>query len=219
MPPTGSSGEKGTTQYTRPYVWEYKYFIPTGETGDLLDTMYGYDSEKNILYNLGYPTSLKWGYYLGSWIDSGVQPSLNEWHNLKIIVNANGTFDLYSDNTLIVAGIASNYVPSQKIKFMRYSGKLFYIDAIRARKHSTAELTAQLGEEETSGDVTKLKAFDIHHPAIKSYEIIDTGLKEESLSNLEDHISTVATRKNLDLAATAIKVITLADQEYTYPVQ
>ena len=90
--------------------------------------------------------------------------------------------------------------------------------AFKIRKYADPEPTSEVGEEETA-EATKLKAFSIHHPAIKSFEIIDTGIKEEQLSNLEDHISTVATRKNLDLAATAIKVITLADQEYTFPVQ
>lgn len=74
-------------------------------------------------------------------------------------------------------------------------------------------------EKELTAPKAVLKAFTIHHPAIMSYEIVGTGIKEEELSDLKDHISTVVTRKGLKLYASAIKVITLAGQEYTFPVQ
>ena len=92
-------------------------------------------------------------------------------------------------------------------------------DWVIIKKTVATEPTSILGDEETGSGEILLKSFKIRHPAIKSYEIKDTGVKEESLSNLEDHISTVVTRKNLDLAATKIKVVTLANQEYEFIVK
>ena len=71
------------------------------------------------------------------------------------------------------------------------------------------EVDIKIGED--AGEIT------IHHPAIKSYEIVGTGIKAENLSNLEDHISTFARQNIHDLIPTAIKVTTLAEQEYTFP--
>jgi len=65
----------------------------------------------------------------------------------------------------------------------------------------------------------KDEEISIHHPAIKSYELVGTGIKEENLSNLTDHISTSVTRSTLDIAPTALKVTTLAEQIYTFALE
>jgi hypothetical protein len=93
------------------------------------------------------------------------------------------------------------------------------VDWYLQRKYTDPEPTDEFGEEEISAGKATLKAFTIHHPAIKSYEILDNGPKEEGISNLEDHISTVVTRSNLNLAASKIVVKTLANQEYEFIVK
>ena len=171
-------------------------------------------------------------YYYSSWSDfyynSGNGASYDA-QTLNVALDADyhitdtkrtGSTDIFNiDDGSNVSGLYPTNLARYYRLYSHFAAGSLVVDWVLIRKYATPDPTNELGEEETGGDVNKLKAFSIHHPAIKSFEIIDTGIKEEQLSNLEDHISTVATRKNLDLAATAIKVITLADQEYTFPVQ
>lgn len=87
------------------------------------------------------------------------------------------------------------------------------------RKYTYPEPTNELGEEEVNIMETRLKTITIKHPAIKSFEIIGTEYKEEGLSNLTNNISAFFKREYLNLDATAIKVVTLAGQEYIFPIQ
>lgn len=90
------------------------------------------------------------------------------------------------------------------------------------RKWSDTDPTINLGEEESTDTDNTLAKITIHHPAIKSYKIMngeDIVTSIEGLSNLETHISTVVTRANLNLTASKIIVKTLADQEYEFIVK
>jgi len=92
-----------------------------------------------------------------------------------------------------------------------------YWDWIRIRQFASPEPTISIGTEER-GTLAALilKDFTIHHPAIKSFEVIDTPFKEDNISNLENRIIRSIRRSNLNLTATQIKVITLANQIYNF---
>jgi hypothetical protein len=98
-----------------------------------------------------------------------------------------------------------------------------YFDDFRVRKYVTPEPSvSSMGEEETGEGEKTLKALKIKHTAIKSFKVMNgenivTSI--EDISNLEDHISTVVTKNNLDLAASKIVVKTLANQEYEFAVK
>jgi hypothetical protein len=147
----------------------------------------------------------------------------NTWYRSIIKVPATGTAGayIYADDgeTLIISKTGTPGFRTAYIALAQPNNNTGYVDWILVRKYASPDPTSDLGSEEEGGDPTALKAFTIHHPAIKSYEILDNGPKEENLSDLEDHISTVITRKNLDLAASKIKVKTLANQEYEFTVK
>ena len=152
LPPIGSYGSRTTDVYTRPYIWEISYFIPTGQTGGLLDSSYCFSNTKSINMNLGHPTALKWGYYASAaWQDSSIQPTHNTWHTLKIIVNSNDTFSVYSDTDTIIENTESgNPLGSTIIRWYRYSGKTIYFDSERTRKYNSPEPAfSSAGSEET----------------------------------------------------------------------
>ena len=93
-------------------------------------------------------------------------------------------------------------------------------DFILVRKYVDPEpAVTEIGTEEIGQGEVVLTGLEIYHPAIKSFEVVGAGMKEDGLSNLTDRISTFVTRANLNLVATEIKVTTLADQEYTFPVK
>jgi hypothetical protein len=77
----------------------------------------------------------------------------------------------------------------------------------------------EIGEARECSPMGILKGFSIQHPAIKGYEIIGAGIKEDGLSNLTERITASVRRENLYLSATAVKVTTLDGQVYTFPVQ
>ena len=165
-------------------------------------------------------------YYNGSaWVNfpTDTMYAADTWYELELRVQTSSDkFELLWNEISIGNNLwdtTYSYEACVMLMLIAQQNADIYIDKIFICKYASPAPTDEIGEEESGGGATKLKEFSIHHPAIKSYEIIDTGTKEESLSNLEDHISASVTRKNLNLAATAIKVITLADQEYTYPVQ
>lgn len=156
LPPVGSYGIHSNYGISLPYIYEYNYFIPNGQTGDVYDGSYSTDGSNSIDLNYGYPTALTWGYRGDAgWVDSGVSISLGSWHAMKIICYADNTYDLYTDNTPLVTGIGSYVITT--VRHLIYSGKLFYLDSQRIRKYTATEPTVQINTPKNIS--TTLKSF------------------------------------------------------------
>ena len=164
-------------------------------------------------------------YYAGGWHVLQLYDA-NTDYKFKIynIDLASNQFDI--DINGVNKGVNLSFASAQaSLNYFTYegSGNLNVdenIDNLFIRKHTTPEPSvSSFGEEDVNEGGTILKAFTIHHPAIKSYELADSGMKEESISNLEDHISTVVTKTDLNLSETKIKVKTLANQDYEFIVK
>lgn len=158
--------------------------------------------------------------------NSGNAPSLDVWHNEEHSYLSDGTLESKFDGANSISNTDTTHLTLAKYLLLSqgeyttgYGGDT-YIDQVLVRKYVTSGPTVEsLGTEETGGAGTKLKALSIRHPAIKSYELVDTGIKEDGLSDLENRLSTSVLLPDLDHPATSIKVVTLAGQEYSFPVQ
>ena len=194
---------------------------PHNETGQDGYTLQRYDVRALVQTIINGSTNTKWE---NSTYFSGFSPA--NWHYLEIYVNGTSPYDshfkikktewedVYNENWQLTPYDMYLYVGVR----MTAATVTSQWELVRVRKYATSEPTSEIGEEEQASGGTKLKALNIHHPAIKSYELVGAGIKEEGLSNLEDNLSTSVTLTDLDVAATSIKVTTLDGQEYTFPV-
>ena len=151
-------------------------------------------------------------------IETGVESTLTNYEIREFKIYSGATKTFYDS---ILEWEETTHVPTadQNLWYHSRTNNNILIDWVHIREYASTEPTSALGDEETGSGQNVLTSFKIKHPAIKSYEILDNGPKEENLSDLENHISTVITRTNLNLTASKIVVKTLANQEYTFLIK
>lgn len=141
------------------------------------------------------------------------------WAEIEITRDQNGTITVHK-NGEYVDDVTDAFTPSAgELKIWNGRTETMDFDDFRVMEFIDPEPTANIGAEKETETAATLKAFTIRHPAIASYELVGAGIKEEGLSDLDDHISTSVARAGLDVTATAIKVTTLDGQEHTFPVR
>lgn len=204
------------------------YVTNTGSNNEeVLVHIYGNEANQFFGCSIRPPTTVngfRFIYNGCAWCVTGAAAYNTDYRFKFIWHESSSTMDiLYYDgswHTKVTGATGYTSGTTNKIKVTgNIAGQIAYVYFIYVRKSASAEPTFELENEETNGEGTvTLKAFTIQHPALKSYEVLDTTIKEEGLSNLETHISTSASRANLEVAATTLKVVTLADQEYLFEI-
>ena len=155
----------------------------------------------------------------GTYTSTIITDDITNWITYEVKWK-NGEAKHYVNNVL--KATHTTHVPTCDLPAGLYispSGITVYSDWILIREYASTEPTNTVGTEQEGNQQSIIKSLKIHHPAIKSYEIYNAGVKEENLSDLENHISTVVTRTNLNLTASKIVVKTLANQEYEFIVK
>lgn len=185
LPSEGSYSSQANFGIARTHIYEYRYYIPSSQSGDLYDASYSPDGVGSIDINYGFPTALKWGYRGdGGWVDSGIAVAYDEWQRFKIVAHSDDTYDLYSNGDTIVLGIGSSTITT--VRHFRYSGKTIYIDSEIIRQYTAIEPTwAADGEAMPSPEHTQLidarlviqkptGTKNLYYPAVVSASTVKT---------------------------------------------
>ena len=151
LPPIGSYGRRANTIFTKPYIYEKKVYIPSGQSGRLATNVVSFGANNiGAFIAFGDATNNNIWYYLGgSWTDSGVAYPTNQWFTIKVDVNASD-IDVYMNASTILTG--STYVLGgdypNKDNLYRYPEKTVYFDATLVRKYTTIEPVYSIGAEQ-----------------------------------------------------------------------